>query len=80
MPGAALVPEIMPGKTDFRFLRPMGVECCGYGLYDPETPRESMRVHGPNERASLKTLELTRRVCVRLAKDLLGFQHPPING
>jgi len=80
MPGATLVPETMPGKTEFRFLRPMGVECYGYGLYDPETPRESMRVHGPNERVSLKTLELTRRVCVRLAKDLLGFQHPPING
>ncbi len=71
MPGAALVPETMPGKTDFRFLRPLGVECYGYGLYDPETPRESMRVHAPNERVSLKTPELTRRACVRLAMDIL---------
>ncbi len=71
MPGASLVPETMPGKTDFRFLRPLGVECYGFGLYDPETPRESMRVHGPNERVSLKTLELTRRVCVHLAMDTL---------
>jgi len=76
MPGVALVPETMPGRTDFRYLRPLGVECYGYGLYDPETPRESMRVHGPNERVSLKTLELTRRVCVHLAMEFLEFQHP----
>ena len=71
-PGVALVPETMPGRTDFRYLRPLGVECYGYGLYDPETPRESMRVHAPNERVSLKTLELTRRACLRLAMDVLG--------
>ncbi len=71
MPGAALVPETMPGKTDFRFLRPLGVECYGFGLYDPGTPPGARRVHGPNERVSLKTVELTRRVCFNLAMDVL---------
>lgn len=71
MPGATLVPEIMPGKTDFKFLRPLGVECYGFGLYDPDTPPSARMVHGPNERVSLKTLELTRRVCAHLAIDLL---------
>lgn len=41
------------------------------GLYDPETPPGARGVHGPNERVSLKTLELTRRVCVHLAMDTL---------
>ena len=71
VPGASLVPETMPGKTDFKFLRPLGVECYGFGLYDPDTPPSARMVHGPNERVSLKTLELTRRVCAHLAVDLL---------
>jgi acetylornithine deacetylase/succinyl-diaminopimelate desuccinylase-like protein len=71
MPDAALVPETMPGKTDFKFLRPLGVECYGFGLYDPDTPQDARMVHGPNERVSLKTLELTRRVCFHLARDFL---------
>jgi acetylornithine deacetylase/succinyl-diaminopimelate desuccinylase-like protein len=71
MPGAALVPETMPGKTDFKFMRPLGVECYGFGLYDPDTPPSARMVHGPNERVSLKTLELTSRVCFHLARDFL---------
>jgi acetylornithine deacetylase/succinyl-diaminopimelate desuccinylase-like protein len=71
MPSAALAPETMPGKTDFKFLRPLGVDCYGFGLYDPDTPPSTRMVHGPNERVSLKTLELTRRVCFHLARDFL---------
>jgi len=71
MPGAALVPETMPGKTDFKFMRPLGVECYGFGLYDPDTPPGARMVHGPNERVSLKTVELTRSVCLNLARDFL---------
>ncbi|MFH2109792.1 MAG: M20/M25/M40 family metallo-hydrolase [Candidatus Bathyarchaeota archaeon] len=70
VPGAKLVPEMMPGKTDLKFLRKMGVEAYGFGLYDSETPSHARRVHGPNERVSLKTLELTHRVCTHLAKGL----------
>lgn len=66
MPEARLVPEVMPGKTDLRFLRKLGVEAYGFGLYDPETPKEAMTVHGPNERVSLNTLELTYSVITYL--------------
>ncbi|MBN2334861.1 M20/M25/M40 family metallo-hydrolase [Candidatus Bathyarchaeota archaeon] len=72
MPGTTLAPEMMPGKTDLRHLRRLGVECYGFALYDPETPAKALTVHGPNERVSLKTVELTRRAYYNLAKTFLG--------
>jgi acetylornithine deacetylase/succinyl-diaminopimelate desuccinylase-like protein len=74
MPYARVVPEIMPGKTDLRLLRKIGVEAYGFGLYDPDTPPQAMKVHGPNERLSLKTLELTHKVYTHLADILNSHQ------
>lgn len=68
IPSARLVPELMPGKTDLKYLRKLGVEAYGFGLYDPDTPLDARVVHGPNERVSLRTLELTHRVYYNLAK------------
>lgn len=70
-PGARLVPEHMPGKTDARYLRGCGAAVYGFGLYDPCTPLAARRVHGPDERVSLRTVELTRRVHLNLARVFL---------
>jgi acetylornithine deacetylase/succinyl-diaminopimelate desuccinylase-like protein len=72
-PGATLVPLIMPGASDSRFMRAQGAQAYGFSLFDPETPANRLAnlAHGTNERVSVKTLELTRRVHFHLAKDFL---------
>ena len=73
MPGATLVPLIMPGASDCRFMRAQGAHSYGFSLFDPETPTNHLAdlAHGTNERVSVKTLELTQRVRYHLAKDFL---------
>lgn len=73
LPGARLVPLIMPGATDCRFLRGLGTAAYGFSLFDPETPTSHLAelAHGANERVSIKTLDLTRKVYYSLAKDFL---------
>jgi len=73
VPGSTLVPLIMPAATDSRFLRRRGTEAYGFSLFDPETPTDHLAdlAHGVNERVSIKTLELSRKVYYHLAKDFL---------
>ncbi|MCW3988788.1 MAG: M20/M25/M40 family metallo-hydrolase [Candidatus Bathyarchaeota archaeon] len=73
IPGGTLVPLIMPGATDCRFMREQGVEAYGFSLFDPETPPSHLAdlAHGSNERVSVRTVELTQRVYRHLAKDFL---------
>ena len=74
IPEGSLVPLISPGATDCRHLRERGTEAYGFSLFDPETPTSHLAdlAHGANERVSIKTLELTKRVYRHLAKDFLG--------
>lgn len=73
IPGGTLVPLIMPGASDCRFMREQGAEAYGFSLFDPETPTSHLAdlAHGANERVSVKTIELTQRVYHHLAKDFL---------
>jgi acetylornithine deacetylase/succinyl-diaminopimelate desuccinylase-like protein len=73
IPGATLVPLIMPGASDCRFLREQGAEAYGFSLFDPETPPSQLTdlAHGANERVSIKTLDLTQKVYYHLAKGFL---------
>jgi len=75
IPSAKLVPELMPGKTDLKYLRGLGVEAYGFGLYDPDTPLNARIVHGPNERVSLRTLKLTHSVYNNLAQIFSQHSH-----
>jgi len=59
-PDAALVPFLVPGGTDGRFLRPLGVVCYGFAPTLPGTDESS--VHGVNERISVKSLDFAVRV------------------
>ncbi len=74
IPIATLVPLIMPGASDCRFLREQGAEAYGFSLFDPETPTSHLAdlAHGSNERVSTRTLDLTQKVYYHLAKDVLG--------
>ena len=74
IPEGSLVPLISPGATDCRHLRERGTEAYGFSLFDPGTPTSHLAdlAHGANERVSIKTLELTKRVYRHLAKDFLG--------
>ncbi|MCX8119120.1 MAG: M20/M25/M40 family metallo-hydrolase [Desulfobacterota bacterium] len=56
-PGCPIVPFLLPGATDSRFLREQGIityDFCPLRL----TEKELMRVHGHNERIGLKTFGL----------------------
>ncbi len=74
LPDGTLVPLIMPGASDCRFMRGQGVEAYGFSMFDPETPTSHLAdlAHGANERVSVRTLELTQRVYYHLVKDFLG--------
>ena len=73
IPGGILVPLIMPGASDCRFMREQGVEAYGFSLFDPETPTSHLAdlAHGANERVSVRTVELTQKVYHHLARDFL---------
>ena len=71
VPNSILVPMTMAGRTDARFLRRIGSQVYGFALFEPETNINDLAVHGVNEKISVKTLELTRRVYVNLAKEFL---------
>ena len=74
VPNGTLVPFIMPGASDCRFLRERGSDAYGFSLFDPETPLSHLEklAHGANERISIKTVELTQKVYYHLATDFLG--------
>jgi acetylornithine deacetylase/succinyl-diaminopimelate desuccinylase-like protein len=73
-PDTALVPFMLMGATDARFLRDKGAEAYGFGLFDPQTPLSHLvdLAHGTNERVSIKTVELTLNAHYDLAKEVLG--------
>jgi acetylornithine deacetylase/succinyl-diaminopimelate desuccinylase-like protein len=59
-PNACIVPFLVPGSTDGRFLRPKGVVCYGFCPTLPGTADRT--IHGINERVSLKTMDFGLRV------------------
>jgi acetylornithine deacetylase/succinyl-diaminopimelate desuccinylase-like protein len=73
IPDGNLIPIILPGASDCRFLREQGTEAYGFSLFDPETPTSHLAdlAHGANERVSIKTLDMTRKVYYHLAKGFL---------
>ena len=73
IPNGTLVPLIMSGASNCRFLCEQGAEAYSFSLFDPETPPSQLTdlVHGANERINIRTLELTLKVYYNLAKDFL---------
>lgn len=69
-PEAKVVPYLVPGATDGRFLRPRGVVCYGFC---PTLPDVDIRtVHGKNERLPLSSLEFGLKVLWDVVRDVAG--------
>ena len=73
-PSARLQPSMSVGFTDARVYRSLGSVAYGAGLFSPSLdPGEfAQRFHGHNERIDVESLELSTRLWVNVAQDLLG--------
>jgi len=68
-PDCPVVPLLLPGATDSRFLRERGIttyDFCPFRL--PE--KEIMRVHGNDERVSLENLKFGMKMLVEIIKEV----------
>jgi acetylornithine deacetylase/succinyl-diaminopimelate desuccinylase-like protein len=71
-PNARLVPFIIYGASDLRYLREQGTQAYGFSLFESKTPSNVWEgIHSPNERISLKTLEYSFNAYYNLAKSFL---------
>jgi acetylornithine deacetylase/succinyl-diaminopimelate desuccinylase-like protein len=68
-PGCPVVPLLLPGATDGRFLREKGIityDFCPFRL----TEKEMLRVHGNNERIALENLRFGMKMMVEILKEI----------
>jgi acetylornithine deacetylase/succinyl-diaminopimelate desuccinylase-like protein len=68
-PGCPVVPLLLPGATDSRFLRDKGIityDFCPFRL----TEKEMMRIHGNNERVALENLKFGMKMLVEILKEI----------
>ena len=68
-PGCPVVPLLLPGATDSRFLREMGMIVYDFSPFRL-TEKELMKVHGNNERISLENLRFGMRMMVDIMKKI----------
>jgi len=69
-PGAAVVPYLVPGATDSRFLRPRGTVAYGFCPLLPGTDLAS--VHGINERIPVASLRFALQVLWEAVSEVAG--------
>ena len=68
-PGCPVVPYLLPGATDSRFLREKGVvsyDFCPFRLSD----KEMMRIHGNNERIAVENLRFGMKMMLEIVKEV----------
>ena len=68
-PGCPVVPHLLPGGTDGRFLRERGIttyDFCPFRL----TEKEMLRIHGNNERIALENLEFGMKLMTEVIKEI----------
>ena len=68
-PDCPVVPYLLPGATDGRFLREKGIityDFCPFRL----TEKEMMRIHGNNERIALENLRFGMKMMVEILKEI----------
>jgi acetylornithine deacetylase/succinyl-diaminopimelate desuccinylase-like protein len=68
-PGAPVVPLLLPGATDSRFLREKGViayDFCPFRL----SQKELMLVHGDNERIAVENLEFGIKLMLEVLREV----------
>ena len=68
-PGSVVVPRAIAGFTDAHYFRGLGITSYGFvPRWLP--PRESLGIHGPNERVSIKNLERGTQAMVAILEEL----------
>ena len=68
-PGCPVVPHLLPGGTDARYLRKKGMttyDFCPFRL----TEKEMLRIHGNNERISLENLKFGMRLMTEIIREI----------
>lgn len=68
-PGCPVLPQLLPGGTDSRFLREKGIityDFCPFRL----TEKELLRVHGTNERIALENLRSGMRMLIEIIREV----------
>jgi len=68
-PGCPVVPLLLPGATDSRFLREKGIttyDFCPYRLSE----KDVLRVHGNNERVAVENLRFGMKMMVDILKEI----------
>jgi acetylornithine deacetylase/succinyl-diaminopimelate desuccinylase-like protein len=68
-PGCPVVPHLLPGGTDARYLRKKGItsyDFCPFRL----TEKEMLRIHGNNERITLENLKFGMRLMTEVVKEI----------
>lgn len=68
-PGCPVVPLLLPGATDSRFLRKQGIVTYDFTPFRL-TEKELMRVHGNNERIELENLRFGTKVLLEILKNI----------
>jgi carboxypeptidase PM20D1 len=68
-PGCPIVPLLLPGATDSRFLREKGITTYDFSPFRL-TEKELMRVHGNNERIALENMRFGMRMMVDILKGM----------
>jgi acetylornithine deacetylase/succinyl-diaminopimelate desuccinylase-like protein len=70
-PGSVVVPRAISGFTDAHYFRDLGI--VSYGFVPRWLPaRESLGIHGPNERISVRNLERGTQALVAILEELGG--------
>jgi acetylornithine deacetylase/succinyl-diaminopimelate desuccinylase-like protein len=70
-PGAIVIPRSIAGFTDAHYFRDLGIVSYGFvPRWLP--PRESLGIHGPNERVSIKNLERGTQALVAILEEVGG--------
>lgn len=68
-PGCPVVPLLLPGATDSRFLRKQGIVAYDFTPFRL-TEKELMRVHGNNERIELENLKFGTKALIEILKTM----------
>ena len=73
-PSVPITPQLIVGFTDARVYRDLGAIAYGAGLFSPSISAADFgaRFHGHDERIDVESLELTTRLWLDVALDLLG--------
>jgi len=68
-PGCPVVPHLLPGATDSRYLREKGITTYDF-CFSRLSEKELLRVHGNNERIALDNLKFGMRMMLEVVKEV----------